>query len=175
MSKNNVSVCEEKIYEQLYREHAEKICYHIYYKYGDMEKAQDIVQDSFAKLWINCSRIVFEAAKSFLYKVANNASLNEYKHQKVVLRYKQIKPKSYTNESPEFQMEEKEFMDKLNIAIGNLKEKQRQVFLLNRLEKKTYREIAELLDISIKGVEKRMQLALINIRENLGEAITQNI
>ncbi|KAA1246847.1 RNA polymerase sigma factor [Aquimarina sp. RZ0] len=168
MPENLVNVCEEKVYEQLYREHAEKICYYLYYKYGDMEKAQDIVQDSFAKLWIDCSKIIFAAAKSFLYKIANNASINNYVHQKTVLKYKATEQKTYTNESPEFQMEEKEFMDQLNSAIGNLKDGQREVFLLNRIEKKTYKEIAEMLDISVKAVEKRMHLALTILRKKIG-------
>ncbi|MBW1295313.1 RNA polymerase sigma factor [Aquimarina litoralis] len=164
-----ISVCDEKVYDELYRQHAEKICYYIYYKYGDMEKAQDIVQDSFAKLWVNCSKIIFGAAKSFLYKIANNASINDAIHQKTVLKYKSTPQKTYTNESPEFQMEEKEFMDKLNHAISDLKEGQREVFLLNRIEKKTYKEIAELLGISVKAVEKRMHLALVTLRKKIGK------
>ncbi len=161
------SVCEEKVYDQLYREHAEKICYYLYYKYGDMEKAQDIVQDSFAKLWINCSKILLGAAKSFLYKIANNASINALVHQKTVLKYQERSQKTYTNESPEFQMEEKEFMHLLNRAISGLKDGQREVFLLNRMENKTYKEIAELLGISVKAVEKRMHLALVILRKKI--------
>jgi len=167
MPEKVISVCEEKVYEQLYREHAEKICYYLYYKYGDMEKAQDLVQDSYAKLWVNCSKIIFGAAKSFLYKIANNASINAFVHQKTVLKYQKIKQKNYTNESPEFQMEEKEFMERLNKAISDLKDGQREVFLLSRIEKKTYNEIAEMLEISIKTVEKRMHLALIILRKKI--------
>jgi RNA polymerase sigma-70 factor (ECF subfamily) len=167
MSKKTIGVCDENIYDALYREHAEKICYYLYYKYGDMEKAQDIVQDSFAKLWIDCAKIFLGAAKSFLYKIANNASINSLVHQKTILKYKQIPQKRYTNESPEFQMEEKEFLQRLNAAISGLKDGQREVFLLNRIEKKTYKEIAELLDISVKSVEKRMRLALLFLRKKI--------
>jgi len=113
MPEKVISVCEEEVYDKLYREHAEKIYYYLYYKYGDKEKAQDIVQDSFAKLWVNCSKILFGAAKSFLYKIANNASINALVHQKTVLKYQETPQKTYTNESPEFQMEEKEFMHRL--------------------------------------------------------------
>ena len=170
MSEKKISVCDEKIYDQLYREHAEKICYYLYYKYGDIEKAQDIVQDSFAKLWVNCSKIIFEAAKSFLYKIANNNSINNIVHQKTVFKYQQIPQKTYTNESPEFQMEEKEFMEYLNKAIADLKEGQRVVFLLSRMENKTYKEIAETLNISVKAVEKRMHLALITLRKKINSS-----
>ncbi|TPN86963.1 RNA polymerase sigma factor [Aquimarina algicola] len=167
MSENTKSVCEEKVYEQLYRDHAEKIYFYLYYKFGDSEKARDIVQDSFAKLWINCSKIVIKAAKSFLYKVANNSSINELRQQKSFLKYQNTNQKTITNESPEYQMEEKEFMERLNIAIGNLKSRQREVFLMSRMEKKTYKEIAEISGITVKAVEKRMQLALLNLRKSI--------
>lgn len=165
--KKVTNICDEKVYDQLYREYAEKICYYLYYKYGNMEKAQDIVQDSFAKLWVNCATILFGAAKSFLYKVANNASINDFVHQKTVLKYQQIPQKTYTIESPEFQMEEKEFMERLTNAIADLKAGQREVFLLNRIESKTYKEIAEMLEISVKAVEKRMHLALVVLRKKI--------
>ena len=94
--------------------------------------------------------------------------LNQIAHQKVVLNYNLMGGKESTNESPEFLMEEKEFMDKLQNAIADLKEGQREVFLLNRIDKKTYKEIAEMLSISVKAVEKRMQLALKQLREKVG-------
>ena len=59
-------------------------------------------------------------------------------------------------------------MDKLQNAISDLKEGQREVFLLSRIDKKTYKEIAEMLSISVKAVEKRMTLALKQLREKVG-------
>jgi len=52
--------------------------------------------------------------------------------------------------------------------LANLPSKQREVFLLNRIDKKKYAEIAEMLGISVKAVEKRMQKALIIIRKEIG-------
>src|SRR3970282_20687 len=57
------------------------------------------------------------------------------------------------NQSPEYLFEEEEFKQKLTKAIASLNEAQREVFLLNRIEGKKYREIAELLNISQKTVE----------------------
>ena len=74
----------------------------------------------------------------------------------------------YVNESPEFILLEKEFLEKLENTIAGLPQKQREVFLLNRIEKKKYKEIAVLLNISVKAVEKRMHSALLIMREKIG-------
>ena len=59
-------------------------------------------------------------------------------------------------------------MEKLENTISALPEKQREVFLLNRIEKKKYKEIALHLDISVKAVEKRMHQALLVMRKEIG-------
>jgi RNA polymerase sigma-70 factor (ECF subfamily) len=166
------SVCEEDHYRTIFETHAEVIRNFIYYKCGDMQQAEDITQDAFIKLWNNCKKVLFEKAKSFVMKVAQNAFFNETKHRKVVLKYQQDADVSgIFLESPEFQMEEKEFLEKLQLCIANLAPKQREVFLLSRKDNKTYREIAEIVGIGQKAVERRMSLALIELREKLGMAI----
>lgn len=168
MNSETKSVCEQKNYEQLFNAHSQTLYNFIYYKCGDRQQAEDIVQDAFVKLWNNCSKVIFEKARSFLFTVARNLFLNEVAHKKIVLQHEAIPTKSSTNETPEFILEEQQFMEKLKDAIANLPEKQREVFLLSRIDKKKYSEISELLDISIKAVEKRMSLALITLREKLG-------
>jgi len=168
MSIETKSVCENETYKHLFNSHAKSLRNFIYYKCGDIQQAEDIAQDAFIKLWDNCSKVVFEKAKSFLYTVARNNFLNEVAHKKIVLQHQVHLPSDRTNESPEFLLEEKEFMIKLKKSIAELPEKQREVFLLSRIEKKKYSEISEMLDISVKAVEKRMSQALITMREQIG-------
>lgn len=66
-------------------------------------------------------------------------------------------------------MMEDEFKDKLEMAISNLSEKQREVFLMNRIDKMTFGEIALELEISVKAVEKRMGIALRTLKEDVEE------
>lgn len=73
------------------------------------------------------------------------------------------------HETPEFLLLEKEFLVKIECAIASLTENQRQVFLLSRIEKKKYKEIAVLLNVSIKTVEKRMHVALKTMKEQIGK------
>ncbi|MEO1436898.1 MAG: sigma-70 family RNA polymerase sigma factor, partial [Bacteroidota bacterium] len=70
-----------------------------------------------------------------------------------------------STQDPEFLLREKEFAEQLEAAIAALPEKQREVFLMNRIEKMKYREISETLGISVKAVEKRMTKALVAIRK----------
>ena len=119
----------------------------LYYKFGEHLNPKDKVQEAFIKVWENCKNITPEKAKSYLFTVGNNLMLNEVKHQKVVLKYQLEKPKSHTHENPEFLMEEQEYSQKLQKAIASLTEAQRVAFLLNRIEGKKHKEIAQLLDI----------------------------
>ncbi len=142
----------------------------LYYKSGNLELAEDLTQEAFAILWKKRQSINPEKARSYLYTIANNLFLNEIKHQKVVLKFQQRPQRTLTEESPQYIMEEEEFRKKLEAAIAGLPEKNRVVFLMNRIEKLTYREIAERLDLSVKAVEKRMHKALLALR-HLSERI----
>ncbi len=168
MPEGQHNICKPKIFEGIYQTYAKDLRRFIFYKTQDIDQAEDILQDTFVKLWDNCSKVDPTKVKSYLYTVATNIFLNMVKHKKVVRKHQQTMTVHHTNESPEFVMLEKEFMDKLQQTIQALPEKQREVFLLNRIEKKKYKEIALQLDISVKAVEKRMHLALLVLREKIG-------
>lgn len=162
-------ICEEQTFSSFFSKYAKNLHNMLYYKYGDQLNPQDKVQEAFIKLWENCAKVPPSKAKSFVYTTANNLMLNAYAHQKVVLRHQQIKPKFSTNESPEFVLEEKQYSEKLQNAIANLTEAQREAFLMNRAEGKRFKEIASLLGISVKAVEKRIYGALKKLREEIEE------
>lgn len=163
------NVCEDRLYQSIFKQLAPKIRNYIYFKFGDLEKAEDVVQEAFIKLWENCSKVPYSKVKSYLYTVATNLSLNEVAHQKVKLKYgNQNNHRKHTNESPEFILESEEFKTKLENSIANLSEAQRTAFLLNRIEGMKYAEIAEHLQISVKAVEKRIHNALMVLREEIG-------
>lgn len=162
------NVCEEKVYERVYKMYSEVINNYFYYKFGNREMAEESVQEAFIKLWENCKKVPFSKSKSYLYTVANNLSLNRYKHKKVVLNYVNTVPQQKEDlQSPDYKMEEEEFKLKLERAIQDLSEKQRVAFLLHRIDDKSYKEIAEILNISVKAVEKRMQKALEGLRKKI--------
>lgn len=170
--KKEKSVCDDRTFKAIFDNDSEVIRNFIYYKCGNMEQAEDITQDAYVKLWKNCKKVVLKKAKSFVMKVAQNAFYNEANHQKVILKYNEsVTFDDKDNNSPEFLMEEKEFMIKLQRSIADLPTKQREVFLLSRKDKKTYKEIAEIIGLTQKAVERRMHLALMELREKTGKVI----
>lgn len=159
------SVCEEEVFSSLFRSHAESLVNYLYYKSGNYSGAEDLMQDAFAKLWKECAKVSFEKAKSYLFTIATNAFLNEIKHEKVVLKFEKRGHSQLTKESPQYLLEEEEFKQKLERAIAALPEGQREVFLMNRIDKMKYKEIAEHLNLSVKAIEKRMNKALVELRK----------
>ena len=64
-------------------------------------------------------------------------------------------------------MELKEFDFRLQKAIADLEERNRLVFLMNRIDGMTYNEIAGSIGLTVKAVEKRMKKALDYLTEQL--------
>jgi RNA polymerase sigma factor (sigma-70 family) len=139
----------------------------LYYKYGVENNPHDLVQEAFLKLWNNCSKVAPEKVRSYLFTVASNQVLNEISKRKTALNYSKEEVKHYTNESPEFVLEENEYMNRLKTALEELTEEQRVTFLLNRVEGKKHQEIADMLGISRKAVEKRIYTALRILKEKV--------
>ncbi|AXT60467.1 RNA polymerase sigma-70 factor [Aquimarina sp. AD10] len=171
MPNNKKSTCDERAFDEFFKSHSKLLRNYVYYKFGDLQQAEDIVQDAFIKLWHNCSKVPLDKAKSYVYTIATNLGISDTRHQKVRFKYKDYitqRKSDVNNESPEFIALEKEYMETLKNAIAELPERQREVFLLSRIDKKTYREIAELSNVSVKAIEKLMHKALVTLRKKIG-------
>ena len=162
-------ICDKLRFSKLYEKYAQSMSTILYYKYGDLLNPSDKVQDAFIKLWENCAKVAPEAAKSYLYTVANNMMLNEVKHQKIVFKHQEVKPKDYTNETPEFMLRKKEFLKRYETVLSTLKEEERVAFLLSKVDGKTHKEIAALLNITKKVAEHRIYAALNKLKDQLEE------
>lgn len=166
-NKNKGNTCHEKVFNKLFKSFSKDLHDYLYYKYGESNNPQDIVQTAFQKLWQNCKTVGAGKARSFLFTVANNEMLNSISRKKTVLNYNIQRDKDYDIETPEFLLEEKEYHERLKKAIEDLSEEQRVTFLLNKVEGKKHQEIADMLGISRKAVEKRIYTALKILRQKV--------
>jgi RNA polymerase sigma-70 factor (ECF subfamily) len=139
----------------------------MYYKTGDMQVAEDLVQDTFLKIWERKETINPETVKSLLYKIANNLFLNRIEHEKVSFKFITEYNGSDLSNAPDFELEMKDFDKRLQETLADLDEKSRLVFLMNRIDELTYAQIADNQGISVKAVEKRMSKAIAFLKVRL--------
>lgn len=158
-------------YRAFFDEHYSQIKNFIYYKTADVAVSEDLAQECFLKVWEKRDKINPETAQKYLYTIAKNMAVDHFKKKRSIFDFMSRKQKVETKETPLYILEEKEFDDQLKAALSDLTEKQRIVFLMNRIDDLTYREIADRLDLSVKAVEKRMMQALKALKEQIAHKI----
>jgi RNA polymerase sigma-70 factor (family 1) len=160
-------------FRSIYDLYYESIRSFAYFKTGDVDLADDIVQEVFIKLWANLHSLKDETVKSLLYTIASNTIKNHFKHQKVVYNFQKQEPasESETADEADSALRQEELNRKLQAALAEIPEKSRDVFLMNRIEGLTYADIAERLGLSVKAIEKRMSEALSILRSRISYKI----
>lgn len=165
----NKSICDEKTFNHLYVDNVDQLRNFLYYKCGDLPQAEDLAHEAFSRLWKHCKDVAWETAKGFLFTAGKRLFLNEVSHQKVVLSFEKENQEVAKTHDASFILQEKEFKQRLEEAISTLPERQREIFLLNRIDKLSYKEVAETLDISVKAVEKSLGKVMKKLRASVQE------
>jgi RNA polymerase sigma-70 factor (ECF subfamily) len=166
-----IKLGDEQAFELLFRKYFVSLCGFTNKFLNDPEQSKEIVQELFMKIWEGRKDIDPEdSLKSYLFKIAQNLSINKLRRQKVESRYIEIYKLVYI-EHDEFSVHEsllaRELEENIANSIGKLPPECRKIFELSRVEGLKYREIADNLHISIKTVEAQMSKALKLLRLEL--------
>lgn len=136
--------------------------------------AEGIVQEVFASIWETREMLDPNGnIKAYLYQSVKNKTFDWLESQKTETKYVN-EFKSYKiieHESSSIQ-ENDRFTYEVQKAINNLPHRARLIFNLHKKEGLTYREIAQVMNISIKTVESQMGRALKIIRLNIAKSLT---
>jgi RNA polymerase sigma-70 factor, ECF subfamily len=167
---------DEQAFELLYRKFYPRLCAFANKFLNDPEASQEIVQDVFTKIW-ECREDINpeDSLKSYLFKIAQNMSINSLRRKKVESRYIEIYKLVYIDKFEPSVIESllaKELDENIIKSIEHLPQQCRKIFELSRSEGLKYKEIAETLNISIKTVEAQMSKAFRSLRIELSEYIT---
>lgn len=126
------------------------------------EMAEEIVADVFIAVWKKKKNLPqVSNLKWYLYSATRNIALNylrKYAHKKTLHLDEAYLPEYEVN--PEAQLISNEMMRHINMAISELPPQCRLIFKLVKEDGLKYREVAALLDISIKTVENQVGIAL---------------
>ena len=135
--------------------------------------AEEIAQDVMLELWRRRESIQIEQSfRAYLLRSTRNRALNHVRHQRIVAREATISAAAAElgrAQSAEDEMLGTELERAVREAITSLPENAREVFQLSRDRGLKYSEIAAVLDISVKTVEKRMGQALSELRDRLAQ------
>lgn len=151
----------------LFENHFADVRKSVFYRSGDADVATDIAQETFLKIWEKQSSIQTEKVKGLLFKIANDLYISHYRKEKRSFKFFNSFVFENEMQSPEEEMTFNQLKENYSNSLEKMNEKQRTVFLLSRAENMKYAEIAEVLGISVKAVEKRMKNALEHLRNLL--------
>jgi RNA polymerase sigma-70 factor, ECF subfamily len=171
-----IKLGDEQAFELLFRKYYVRLCSFANKFLNDPEEAKEIVQDVFTKIWEGRDGIDPEdSLKSYLFKIAQNLSLNKLQRKKVESRYTEVFKLVYLDQH-EFSAHEsllaRELEENIANALAKLPPECRKVFELSRTEGLKYKEIADTLHISVKTVEAQMSKALRSLRIELSDYLT---
>jgi len=163
--------------EFLYQTHKDLV-YNLALSYvQNSEDAEEITQDVFISVHQSISSFKAQSnIKTWIYRIAINKSLDFIKAKKRQKRFSQFTSLFFDNSSdikyqdsdfrhPGIVLEEKEAIIQLFKIINQLPDNQKTVLILSKIENKPQKEIAEIMNLSIKAVESLFQRAKKNIEK----------
>lgn len=162
---------DEAVFDAVFRQWYDPLChYAARMADGDMDEAEDLVQQVFVKLWEQRARLdVAWSLKAYLYKSVHNSALNRLRAANTRSKYLEYNVAQLENTSIQHDDTSRELSERLQKALDLLPPQCRHVFELSRFEELKYREIADQLGISIKTVETQMGKALRLLRQQLAD------
>ena len=152
----------------IYDAHFDDLRRYLIYRSGDKDLSGDIAQNVFMKVWTKKIEIASGNIKSLLFKMATDEFISHIRRKKVEKEYIEsidlrLIREPYNNDDL---LEKKVLFQK---ALNQLPEKQKTALLMNKMQGLTYKEIAEVLNLSQKAIEKRIGLALKALKQNLNQ------
>jgi RNA polymerase sigma-70 factor (ECF subfamily) len=163
---------EERAFQELVDRYQTRLLNFVYRTIGDREKAEDLVQEVFIRVYRHLHR--FDASKKFstwIYTIASNLAKNELRNRsRNPLVLFQTITKHWQDEERPLQFEDalsrpddlyrkRHLRELVEEATSRLPEHHRQVFVLRELEGKSYEEIAEITNCNLGTVKSRLNRA----------------
>ncbi len=135
---------------------------------GDLQTAEDIVQDVFIKCWKEKAFYsIRSSARAYLYNAVRNTTYNYLKKQGSISFIHIEEVDISTDGCFPGEASDKETTEQLRSAINQLPKKCREVFVLVIMEELSYKAAAKRLDISVNTVKTQLSRAFSKIRKRL--------
>jgi RNA polymerase sigma factor (sigma-70 family) len=154
-------------YNRTVEEYADSVYRFIRADLKDDDRANDIVQDSYEKLWKHVAEIEFVVSKSWLFSTAYNAMIDIIRKEKrmtVIEDYHEF-------ELP-YESQYTDLNEILHTALEHLPEQQRTSLLLRDYEGYSYKEISEITGMTEAQVKINIYRGRVTLRNYIGKIET---
>ncbi|MGI8618991.1 MAG: sigma-70 family RNA polymerase sigma factor [Gemmatimonadaceae bacterium] len=163
---------EERAFEELVVRYQTRLLNFIYRTVGDRERAEDLVQEVFIRVYRHLHR--FDRSKKFstwVYTIASNLAKNELRNRSrnPLVLFQTVKknwqdedrPLEFEDSStrPDDMYRKRHLRQVVEESVAKLPEHHRDVFILRELEGKSYEEIAEITSCNLGTVKSRLNRA----------------
>lgn len=159
--------------EEAFAHHQSELLGTLFYLVGNLEDARDALQEAFLKCWKHQDQVAgVQNLKAWIFRIALNTGRDL--RETAWRRKRQGLPEDENSlagheQRPDEIAEHDERLRRLRDAMQQLRDEEKEVFLLRQNGELTYDEIAETLGIPSGTVKTRMRLALSKLREVLAE------
>ena len=169
---------EERAFQELVARYQTRLLNFIYRTIGDREKAEDLVQEVFIRVYRHIGR--FDQSKKFstwIYTIASNLAKNELRNRSrnPLVLFQTIKKNWQEDERP-LQFEDatsrpddlyrkRHLRELVEESVAQLPAHHREVFVLRELEGKSYEEIADITATNLGTVKSRLNRARSSFAE----------
>jgi len=169
---------DQRAFGELVRRYDTRLLNFVYRTIGDRERSQDLVQETFVRVYRHIQR--FDLSKKFstwIYTIASNLAKNELRNRSrnPLVLFQTIKknwdadhrPLEWedTQYKPDDLFRKRHLQGKVEEAVKQLPEHHRIVFVLRELEGKTYEEIADITGCNLGTVKSRLNRARNNFAQ----------
>ncbi len=168
---------DEETYISLFKEYYVSLCAYSRRYIGRKDIAEEIVSDTFLKIWENRSSLNIKiSVKAYLFQAVCNNSLNHLRklnHENMLVEYfrettsENIGFEDLLEDVEEESLIKENLNQKIDEAVNQLPEQQQKAFRLKRMEGKKTKEVAEIMGLSVKTVEMHLSKATFKLRKNL--------
>jgi RNA polymerase sigma-70 factor, ECF subfamily len=173
---------EPRAFEHLVDRYQVRLLNFVYRMIGDRERAEDLVQEAFLRVYRHLDR--FDPARKFstwLYTIASNLAKNELRNRGrsplVLFQYfrqrqneQETRPYEYEDPAtrPDDLFARRQLRELVDRTVVKLAARHREVFVLRELEGKSYEEIAEITHCNLGTVKSRLNRARQAFAELIG-------
>jgi RNA polymerase sigma-70 factor (ECF subfamily) len=150
-------------YNTCVKNYSDSVYRFIYKNIRDEDRAKDIVQDTFEKMWLKIDSIISEKAKSYLFTAAYNTMIDAIRKDK--------HKASYQDHYDDYLVTNNGYNDLkkvIDLALNKLNNIQKSVIMLRDYEGYSYEEIGKITGLNESQVKVYIYRARLNLKEFIG-------